>query len=288
MKFKNLFLGLTVAAALLAGGCSQQKKQKAEPVLTKNEVIQKSQKGFKSGQVIQSLRLSTDTSSQLVVANTTFGGNPTVFHINSQTTANGKTRSSEEWVNQNNAYLNGSSKWYKADLQKLSGHSYAELLDAITNNKVIFNPDAALKNAYKLKRNKQTYTLTAKTSDPKMMKATADDIVGTIGQSQAQENVFKNIQKYGKYRNMTVTMVVKNKKLYACNIFVNLSLGKLSKVRLGQSFGNFGSHDFLKVPTNALNAEQLPMGEQKKRSNNNKNDTKTTAKKVDKAKNDKK
>lgn len=265
MKFKKIFLGLTLAAALLAGGCSQQKK-KTEPVLTKDEVIQKSQKGFKSGQVIQSLRLSTDTSSQLVVANTTFGGEPTIFHINNQTTANGKTRSSEEWINNsNNAYINGSSTWYKANAQTLNGHSYAELLEAITNNKVIFNPDATLKNAYKMKRNKQTYTLTAKTTDPKMMKATADDIVATVGQSAEQEKVFRNIQKYGKYRNMTVTMVVKNNKLFSCNIFVNMTLGKLSKVRLGQSFGNFGKHDFLKIPNNALDAKPLPMVKEKKK-----------------------
>lgn len=292
MKFKKIFLGLTVMMAFLAGGCSQQKK-KAEPILTKNQVIEKSQKGFKSGQVIQSLRLSTDTSSQLVIANTTFGGNPTVFHINNQTTAKGKTRSLEQWVSSsNNAYINGSSTWYKADLQKLSGHSYAELLDAITNNKVIFNPDATLKNAYKMKRNKQTYTLTAKTTDPKMMKATADDIVATVGQSPDQEKVFKNIQKYGKYRNMTVTMVVKNKKLFSCNIFVNMTLGKFSKVRLGQSFGNFGKHDFLKIPNNALNAKPLPMVKEKKETKSKKEtkkkNTKKTTKKTTKAKTSKK
>ena len=28
--------------------------------------------------------------------------------------------------------------------------------------------------------------------------------------------------------------------------------------RFGQSYGNFGSHDFMKVPDNALNAKELP------------------------------
>lgn len=258
MKFKKLFLGLTVVAALIAGGCQQKKKAAPEPVLTKSQVIKKSQKSFKSGQVVQSIRLSTDTATQLVVANTNFGGNSTVFHITNQTTSKGKTQSSEEWVNMNNVYLNGSSAWYKANLDTLSGHSYAELVDAIMNNDVIFRPDAALVKAYKMKRNKNTYTLTANVKDPKMMSNAADNIVGTVGQSAAQEKVFRRIQKYGKYKNMTVKMVVKNKKLASCNIFVNMKLGKYMKVRMGQSYGNFGSHDFLTVPQKALGAKPLP------------------------------
>ena len=46
-----------------------------------------------------------------------------------------------------------------------------------------------------------------------------------------------------------------------------MKLGKLMKVRLGQSYGNFGSHDFLKVPDSALNAKPMPKTNTKKGSN---------------------
>ncbi len=99
------------------------------------------------------------------------------------------------------------------------------------------------------------------------MKDAADPIFGTTGQSAAQEKVFRRVQKYGKYQNMTVKAVVKNKKLTSYNLFINMKLGKLMKVRLGQSYGNFGSHDFLKVPDSALNAKPMPKASTKKGSN---------------------
>lgn len=258
MKFKKIFIAISLGTALVLGGCSQQKK--AEPVLTKNQVVKKTQKSLKSGQVIQSIRLSTDTATQLVSANTNFGGNPTVFHISNQTTSKGKTQTTEEWVNNsNNVYLNGRSTWYKTDYQKLSGHSYAELLDAVVNNQTMLNPNNDIVKAFKLKRNKKTYTLTATIKDKAVMKKAADPIFSTTAQSAAQEKIFRRIQKYGKYQNMTIKVVVKNKKMTSYNLFINMKLGKLMKVRLGQSYGNFGgNNDFLKLPDSALNAKPLP------------------------------
>lgn len=266
MKFKRIFIAACLMGALIAGGCSKQQK-KSEPVLTKSQVVDQTKKSFKSGEVIQSIRLSTDTSTQIVSANTNFGGDPTVFHITNQTTSKGKTQSSEEWINMNNVYLNGRSSWYKAKLDKLSGHTYAELLEAITNNTTMTDPSPKLVKAFKMKRNKNTYTLTADIKDQKLMKDAADPIFGTTGQSAAQEKVFRRVQKYGKYQNMTVKAVVKNKKLTSYNLFINMKLGKLMKVRLGQSYGNFGSHDFLKVPDSALNAKPMPKASTKKESN---------------------
>lgn len=263
MKFKKIFIAISLGTALVLGGCSQQKK--AEPVLTKNQVVKKTQKSLKSGQVIQSIRLSTDTATQLVSANTNFGGNPTVFHISNQTTSKGKTQTTEEWVNNsNNVYLNGRSTWYKTDYQKLSGHSYAELLDAVINNQTMLNPNNAIVKAFKLKRNKKTYTLTATVKDKTVMKKAADPIFSTTAQSAAQEKIFRRIQKYGKYQNMTIKAVVKNKKMTSYNLFINMKLGKLMKVRLGQSYGNFGgNNDFLKLPDSALNAKPLPKSSSK-------------------------
>ncbi len=43
MKFKKLIVGITVLAALVVTGCSKQQK-KAQPILTKTQVINKSQK----------------------------------------------------------------------------------------------------------------------------------------------------------------------------------------------------------------------------------------------------
>ena len=101
MKLKKTIIGLSFAALFLLGGCSKQEK-KAVPALTKTQVVQKMKKGFQSGQVIQSVTLGTDTSSQVALANTTFGGKNTVYHITNQTTNKGKTSSNEEWVNLNN------------------------------------------------------------------------------------------------------------------------------------------------------------------------------------------
>ncbi|NMB31229.1 MAG: hypothetical protein GX990_00920, partial [Lactobacillus sp.] len=124
MKLKKAIIGISLAAVFLLSGCSPKEK-KADPVLNKTQVVQKMKKGFKSGQVIQSIILGTDTSNQAAIANTTFGGDSTVYHIINQTSSKGKTRSSEEWVNMNNVYINGRDTWYKADLEKLTGHSYA-------------------------------------------------------------------------------------------------------------------------------------------------------------------
>lgn len=264
MKFKKALIAALSATLLLTLAGCQQKKKVATPVLSKNEVIKKAQKPYKSGQVIQSIRLSTDTSTQTVLANTLFGGNPTVFHINNQTSSHGKSQSSEEWINMNNVYLHGQSSWYHAKLDKLSGHTYAELMEAATNNKLLNNPSDTLVKAYKMKRNKNVYTLTASLKDKKLMKAAVEPVISTVGQSAQQEQVFRRIQKYGKYQNIKVKLIVKNKKLFAFNVFVNMKLGKYMKAHIGQSFGNFGSRDFLKVPNEALNSKPLPTEKTKK------------------------
>ncbi|MBI1700757.1 DNA polymerase, partial [Lactobacillus crispatus] len=49
------------------------------------------------------------------------------------------------------------------------------------------------------------------------------------------------------------------------NVFVNMKLGKLMYVKVGQSYGNFGSHDFLRVPDSATNAKDLPTTNTKKK-----------------------
>lgn len=265
MKLKKVLIGISFAALLLLGGCSQQKK--AEPVLTKNQVVQKAKKDFKSGQVIQSVTLSTDTSSQIAASSATFGGESTVYHITNQATSKGKTSSNEEWVNLNNVYIHGSDAWYKADLEKLTGHSYADLTDAIMNNHLIHNPSDTLVKAYKMKHNKKekTYTLTAKLTDQALMKKAAAPIFNTTAQSSAQAKVFKQIEKLAKYKNMTVKAVVKDNKLSTFNVFVNMTLGKTMTAKVGQSYGNFGSHDFLKVPASATNAKDLPTNNSKKK-----------------------
>ena len=76
MKLKKTIIGLSFAALFLLGGCSKQEK-KATSALTKTQVVQKAKSSFKSGQVIQSVTLGTDTSNQVALANTTFGGKTT-------------------------------------------------------------------------------------------------------------------------------------------------------------------------------------------------------------------
>lgn len=257
MKFKKFWLiPLLLFLAMGIAGCNKQKK--AAPVLTKTQVINKAKKSFKSGQVIQSIRLASDTSTQIVAANTIFGGdNGTVYHITNQTTSKGKTQSSEEWINMNNVFIAGKGTWYKANLSTLSGHTYADLASAIMANQVLTNPSKALVKAYKMTRKGTTYTLNAKVTDQATMKNAAEPIATTTGITAQQKKLFEQIAKVGKYQNMTVKLVIKDKKLYAANIFVNAKVGN-QKVVFGQSYGNFGTHDFLKVPTNALNAKPLP------------------------------
>ena len=128
------------------------------------------------------------------------------------------------------------------------------------NNRLIHNPSDTLIKAYRMKRNKKekTYTLTANIKDKDLMQKAATPVFNTVPQSTNQARVFKQIQKYGKYKDMTVKAVVRDNKLAGFNVFVNMKLGKMMTVKVGQSYGNFGSHDFLKVPTSATNAKPLP------------------------------
>lgn len=92
MKLKKFWFLPILLLGLVLTACSNNQKENTAS-LTKSQVIKKSQKAFKSGQVIQSLRLGDATSAQTVTANTTFGGDDsTVFHINNQTTAKGKRK----------------------------------------------------------------------------------------------------------------------------------------------------------------------------------------------------
>ncbi|MCT6877386.1 MAG: hypothetical protein M3Z39_04120 [Lactobacillus apis] len=265
MKFKKLLMGLSLIAALAAGGCSKQKKQ-SEPILTKSQVIKCSQKSFKSGQAKQVVTLGTDTSKQIVTTTALFGGNPTVFQLNYQTQAKGKTQSSQEWVdNSNHVYINGSSDWYKADFNKLTGHSYADLLDSIINNSMLMDPPKALTNAYKMTRKGHTYTLKANITDQKTMKDALDPIFTTNTQSPKQKTIYHKLVKMGKIKGMTAKLVVKNKKMYSFQYLVKIRVNKLMQFSAGQSYGNMGSKDFLKIPTNALNAKPLPKTNKKKK-----------------------
>ena len=137
------------------------------------------------------------------------------------------------------------------------------------NNHMITNPSDKLVSAYKMKKNKKdgvyTYTLTAKSTDQALMKKTAAPIFDTTAQSTNQAKIFSQIKKLGKYQSMTVKAVIKGNKLSTFNVFVNMKLGKLMHVKVGQSYGNFGSHDFLRVPDSATNAKDLPTTNTKKK-----------------------
>lgn len=43
-KLKKAFIGISLATLFLLGGCSQQKKTTADPVLTKSQVVQKAKR----------------------------------------------------------------------------------------------------------------------------------------------------------------------------------------------------------------------------------------------------
>ena len=64
---------------------------------------------------------------------------------------------------------------------------------------------------------------------------------------------------------MTAKLVVKNKKLYTFQYLVKIKVNKLMRFSAGQSYGNMGSRDFLKIPNNALNAKPLPETSKKKK-----------------------
>ncbi|MDF7638190.1 hypothetical protein PT285_01900 [Lactobacillus sp. ESL0791] len=258
MKLKKIITGLLLTAALFGlAACAKQKKA-AEPVLNKTQVIKIAKKDFKSGQVKQVISFGTDTTKQIITSSAAFGGNPTVFHINYQTQSKGQTQTSEEWIDTNNIYFNGQSSWYKAGLETLTGHNYAQMIDAIMDNKMLADPPTALTKAYKMKRSRNTYTLTATIKDHGIMKQAIDPIFTTNNQSAKQEQSYRSIQKYGKYQDMPVKLVVKNGKLFSFTYTVNMSIDKTMTMSVSQTYNNFGSHDFLKVPNNALAAKPLP------------------------------
>ncbi|MDF7668763.1 hypothetical protein [Lactobacillus sp. ESL0703] len=258
MKFKKIIIGLSLAAALIVGGCSKKQKT-SEPILTKTQVINASQKTFKSGQVKQNVTLGNDTSKQVVVTNAVFGGKPTIFHINYQTQVKGKNQTSEQWAdNMNHLYFNGQSSWYKANLATTTGHSYADLVDAVFNNEMLMDPPAALTKSYKMTRSGNTYKLTATITDPKVMQKAVAPVFTTDTQSPKQLKAYQKLEKAGKFQDMTVKLVVKNGKLYSFNYLVNINLDKVMKLSVSQSYGNMGKQDFLKLPSNALGAKPLP------------------------------
>lgn len=264
MKFKKILLALSIAVALVTSGCTKQEKQ-TEPILTKTQVIERSQKTFKSGQAKQIVNLKTDTSSQIVGTTYTFGGNPTVFHINYQTQNKNKTLSLEEWIsNTGTMYINGQNTWYKGQLASLTGHSYADLLNSIANNKMLIDPPKELIKSYKMTRKGKTYTLKATIKNKRIMKAAVAPIFRTNTQGVTQLQTFRKLTKVGKFQNMQVKLIVKNKKLKTFSYLVNIKLGKLMRLSAGQSYGNIGSQDFLKIPNNVLNAKPLPKQNKKK------------------------
>lgn len=255
---KKKIVWLIPLLALSLTACSQKQKQAAPKPLTKAQVIKIASKSFKSGQVIQSVKLASDETNQVVTANTVFGGQQATFHINNQITSKGKSSRSEEWISSNHVYINGSSSWYKANLERLSGHTYADLVSAVYNNPVLTNPAPKLLNSYKLSHKKSTYTLKATISDKQIADQVVAPIAQTLAQAQNQAQVLKRIRKYSTKQKLQVELVVKDKKLAYANMFVTAKLGKKMNIRWGQSYGNFGSHDFLKVPTNVLAAKDLP------------------------------
>ncbi|BDR61094.1 DUF6612 family protein [Lactobacillus xylocopicola] len=265
MKPKKILLGLGLVTALLVSGCSNQQK-KTEPVLTKTAVIKRSQKSFKSGQVKQVVDLNTDTSSQSVASIFTFGGEPTIVHLNYETKNKNKSQRAEEWVsNTGTTYINGQSTWYKADLGKMTGHSYADVLDAIFNNEMLMAPPKDLVKAYQMKRKGNTYTLTATLKDKKIMQEAVKPIFLTNTQSPKQTKIYQRLGKEGKFKNMQVKLVVKNGHLLSFKYFVNMRIGKLMTLRTGQVYSNMRSRDFLKIPDNVLNAKPLPKDKQDKK-----------------------
>ena len=68
-----------------------------------------------------------------------------------------------------------------------------------------------------------------------------------------------------KIQGMTAKLVVKNKKLYSFQYLVKIKVNKLMRFSAGQSYGNMGKQDFLKIPNNALNAHPLPKADKKKK-----------------------
>lgn len=262
MKLKKIFLSLGIVTALLAGGCS---KQQSQPTLNKTQVIKKAEKTFKSGQAKQVVNLRTDTNSQTVSSAFTFGGDPTVFHLNYQTEDKNKTKSLEEWIsNTGNVYVNGQSDWYKAEMEKMTGHTYADLLDAITNNELLTDPPQSLVKAYQLTRNGDTYTLKATINDKKIMQQAIEPIFLTNTQNPKQTNIYQSLAKNGKFQDMSVKLVVKNQKLFSFKYDVNIRVDKLMMLSVSQSYSNIGSKDFLKIPTNALNAKPIAKANKKK------------------------
>lgn len=245
---------MLAGVCLLLSGCQQPK----EKVYSKSQIVKKAAKSHKSGEVIQSLKLSTDTSSQQVIATSYYGGTPQIFHVSTRLVNNNQTKSTNAWISSTNTiYLQGSQKWYKANATTVTGHNYAELQGALTANSLLTAPSKKLIKSYHLKRDGNKYTLKATIKDPELLKAAASPIVTTISIGQKQAQSIKQMMKRAKYQNMKVKLVYQNNKLVTFNYFVYLKIGKTYSLRLGQSHGNFNTHNFLKLPTEASSADSL-------------------------------
>ncbi|MDO4912650.1 MAG: hypothetical protein Q3960_03740 [Lactobacillus sp.] len=267
-KITKLFL--IMAACTLLSACGQKKK--ATPILTKNQVIKKAQKAAHSGEAIQTFKIKTATSSNYISSDIWYGGNPLVLNIvYQQFNSNGnQSNKTSMWVNSNGiAYIHG-QKWYKTNLVKFTGHNFYDFYNASSQSPMLVDPADSLIKAYKMKRQGQTYTLTATIKDKSILDDALNPILNTASLGTKQQEAFNNFLKKSKFKNITVKLVYKNGQLASFNYTVHYKL-QIYQLELSQQIGNQGKQDMLTMPQETGNAVDLPTNKNSKSNQANKN-----------------
>lgn len=270
MKFKKLLgiIGLSLAALSLTACHKPKDYSNHAPAVTANKMNKQDalkimRKGFSSAQVKQKLLLTNDNKKipdQTLMNQIVFGGKPTIIQLQTQTKSGKKVKGMAMWITDNKAYLLGKkNKYYSANYNKFSGHTYADLLDILMNNYNITNPDSKLAKAEKLTKNGNQYVLSAQLTDKGIMKNTASKIMTVLAQSPQQAMMLRLMNKQASFKTIYLKAIFEQKQLVSYRETVVADLGKSAQYSVSEEYTNFNRFGNIKLPPATQNAKKLPM-----------------------------
>lgn len=263
LSFANI--GLTACSSSTVKNYNNKTIKRNDDTITIKRARKIMNRGFKNGLVKQQLKIVTDQphnkqKTQTITNQIAFGGENTVMQVISQTKSGKKIQGFGVWLDPNNSYIQGKKGiYYKVNYQKLTGHSYADMMDTIINNYNITQPDQAIKKVQKIeKKNNHVYELSATLTNKRIMKETTNKIFQSLGQAPAQAQMLKYMAKQANYQEIIIRANLRGDRLIDYTEQVIAKLGKNNQITISQHYSNFGGYPNLKLPDGVQNAKPLP------------------------------
>lgn len=263
-------IGLTACSSKTVKNYNNQTVKRNDDTITVKRARKIMGRGFKNGLVKQQLRIVTDLphnkeKTQKIINQIAFGGPDTVAQVISQTKTGKKLQGFGVWLDPNNSYIQGKKNtYYKVNYQKLTGHSYADLMDTILNNYNITQPDPIIKKAQKIeKKNNGVYELSATLTNKKIMKETTNRIFQSLSQAPGQEQMLKFMAKHANYQEVILKANLRGDSMISYSEEVIAKLGKNNQITVSQNYSNFGGYSNLKLPSETKGAKTLPKSNNK-------------------------